>query len=229
MAMVLFIVAVGLCLIFGTLKVLNFAHGSFFMLGAYFCLTITSVLAGNPANFWIALILAPVLVGLVGGVAEVLLFRRMYRTEHIFQLILSFALILVFSDIVRLTWGWRVHPISTPWPLQGSVLILDRMFPLYNLILIIVGPVMLYAVWTLLHKTGLGRNIRAITYSREMASALGHNVPLIYTVVFMVGCALGGMGGVLAAPLLGANPGMDTAVIIDLFVIIVWEHLSSGS
>ena len=211
MAMVLFIVAAGLCLIFGTLKVLNFAHGSFFMLGAYLCLTVVTILPNNPLSFWIAL----------------LIFRRIYTLDHIFQLILSFALILIFTDIVKLIWSPQVHSIVTPWPLRGYISILDRIFPLYNIFLIIVGPLIFISLLALINKTSLGRVIRAVTFSNEMAGALGHNVSMIYTMIFMLGCALAGMGGVLITPLIGATPGMDMTAIIDCFVIIVIGGMGS--
>lgn len=227
MAMVLFIVAAGLCLIFGTLKVLNFAHGSFFMLGAYLCLTIVAILPNHPLNFWVALIVSPIVVGFIGGIVEVLIFRRIYKFDHIFQLLLSFALILIISDVVKLIWSAHVHPIGTPWPLRGSITILDRIFPIYNVFLIIAGPIILISLLVLINKTRLGRVIRAVTYNIEMAGALGHNVPMIYTTIFMLGCALGGMGGVLIAPLVGATPGMDMTAIIDCFVIIVIGGMGS--
>jgi len=219
--MVFFLIAIGLSMVFGTLKVLNVAHASFYMLGAYFCYTITHLLGTSPGMFWIALILAPIGVAIFGGIVEILILRPLYKRGLLYQLILTFGLILIIGDIVKLTWGVQFYQVAIPWPLHGTVSLLGTKLSYYHLFMIFMGPVILGLIWGLLHKTKLGRIIRAVTYSRDMSSALGVNVSIVYTVVFMFACWLAGLGGTLMAPMSSVFLGMDTTVAIECFIIIV--------
>jgi branched-chain amino acid transport system permease protein len=225
--MVIFLIAVGLSLVFGTLRILNLAHGALYMLGAYMCYWISSVVVQANGSFWWALLLAPVGVALFGGVVEVLLLRRIYDREHLDQYLLTFALVLVVGDLCKLAWGVEFLLVSTPWPLNGPVFVVGMPFPSYNVFLIFCGPLVFAGLWALIRFTRLGKIIRAMTYNREMANALGTNVPRVYTVVFMLGCWLAGLGGALVVPTSSAMPGMDMVVLIECFIIIVVGGLGS--
>jgi branched-subunit amino acid ABC-type transport system permease component len=227
--MVMFLIAAGLSLVFGTLGVLNLAHASFFMVGAYVCFWISSEVCQIYGAFWWALILAPLAVALLGGALEYLFLRRIYSREHLDQYLLTFALILIIGDLCKLIWGVEYHMVATPWPLNGPIMIMGGTFPRYNVFLILCGSLVFVGLWSLIHYTMLGRVIRAITYNREMASALGVNVPLAYTAVFMLGCWLAGLGGALVAPVSSVMPGMDMVVLIECFIIVVIGGLGSLS
>ncbi|MBW1705270.1 MAG: branched-chain amino acid ABC transporter permease [Deltaproteobacteria bacterium] len=226
--MLIYLIAVGLSLIFGTLRVLNLAHGAIYMLGAYLCVWLTSSFGHIiPGMFWWTLLLAPLLVALFGGLVEVLLLRRIYGWHFMYQFILTFALILIIGDIVRLVWGGGFYSITYPWPLAGTVKVAGGTFPLYNLFLVVIGVSIFAGLRALLHYTRLGKIIRGVTYNREIMNALGENVPAVYTMVFMLGCWLGGLAGALATPLVTVSLGMDMTVIIQCFIVVVIGGLGS--
>ena len=227
--MVIFLLAVGLSLIFGTLRVLNLAHASLYMLGAYFCYWINTIATQVSGVFWWSLLLAPVLVAIFGGLIETLLLRRIYDREVLDQFLLTFALILVIGDLCKLAWGVEYQMVDTPWPLFGSIKFAGLIFPRYSAFLIVCGPLVYVGLWALISFTRLGRVIRAVTYNREMANALGVNVSFVYTAVFMLGCWLAGLGGVLMAPMSAVMPGMDMVILIDCFIIVVIGGLGSLS
>jgi branched-subunit amino acid ABC-type transport system permease component len=219
--MVIFLIAVGLSLIFGTLRILNLAHGSLYMLGAFLCFWISSTLSQLSGAFWWTLILAPLAVALFGGFLEAFLLRRIYAREMLDQFLFTFALILIIGDLCKLAWGVEYHMVPTPWPLNGPITIMGMGFPLYNVFLIACGPLVFVGLWAFIHYTGLGRIIRAVTFNRDMANALGVNVPLVYTAVFMLGCWLAGLGGALVAPMSAVMLGMDMVILIECFIIVV--------
>ena len=222
--MLLFLIAVGLSLIFGVLGVLNFAHGAFYMLGAYVAF---QLVARGGVDFWLTLVLAPLVVGALGGIIEVAFLRRMYRRETVFQLLLTFALILILDDLVRIIWGSGPRMVPQPAPLGESIPIGGRFFPAYNLSVVALGPVVGLALWLALRSTHAGRIVRAAAQDREMASALGIDVPRVFTAVFALGTALAALGGVLAAPLRTLSPAMGDAIIIDSFIVAVVGGLGS--
>jgi len=227
LGMVVFIIAVGLSLIFGTLKVLNMAHGSIYMLGAFLCYWITASFGDVPGIFWWSLLFAPLGAALFGAVVEVLLLRRIYGLDMMYQWILTFGLILFIGDLCRLIWGVDYYMVSPPWPFDGPVQIFGVYFPAYNLFVMVLGPFILLGLGALLKFTTLGRIIRAATFNSEMVEALGVNVPLSFTLVFSLGCWLAGLGGALVAPMTAVSLGMDAAVIIDCFIIVVIGGLGS--
>jgi branched-chain amino acid transport system permease protein len=227
--MVIFLIAVGLSLIFGTLKVLNLAHAALYMLGAYLCFWVGSLIGQFSGSFWLSLLIAPLLVALFGGFLEVLLLRRIYDREVLEQFLLTFALILIIGDLCKLAWGVDYHTVETPWPFNAPLIVKGLIFPRYNLFLIFFGPLLFLGLWSLIRYTRLGSIIRAVTFNREMASALGVNVPHVYTGVFMLGCWLAGLGGALVAPMSAVMPGMDAVVLIDCFIIVVVGGLGSLS
>ncbi len=223
--MFIWLVASGLTLVFGVLRVLNFAHGSFYMLGAYVCYTVLKAMGGN---FWLGLLIGPLIVALVGYAMERFLLRYVYHLELAYQLLLTFAMVLVFDDAVKMIWGAGSTSSPAVSGLSGSVPILGRPFPVYNLFIIAVGPLVALGLYALLEKTWWGRIIRAASSDREMASAIGVKVPALYTAVFMFGAWLSAMGGALAVPYVGLlTTGMGETIIIEAFVVVVIGGLGS--
>ena len=225
--MVLFLIAAGLSIIFGTLKVLNLAHGSVYMLGGFLCYGFTAAFASLPGVFWWTLIVAPIIVALVGGAIEIFLLRRIYAQDMLYQYILTFGLILIIGETCKFIWGVGYHTVGTPWPFDGKVPLGGLSVPVYNLFLIGCGVGVFWGLLALMRYTDLGRIIRAVTYHREMANALGINVPKVYTGVFMLGCWLGGLAGTLMPPMSVVALGSDMAVIIECFIIVVIGGLGS--
>ncbi len=222
----LFLVAAGLSLIFGVMRIVNFAHGSFFMLGIYLAYTLVERLAPT-LGFWPALLLAPVATGLLGAVVEVALLRRIYRAPELFQLLATFALVLVIKDAVL--WAWGPEELFGPRApgLEGAVSILGRQFPVYDLFLMAVGPVVLGLLWLLLHRTRWGTLVRAATQDREMVGALGVNQAWLFTSVFALGALLAGLAGALQLPREPAHLEMDLLTIGAAFVVVVVGGMGS--
>jgi len=226
-AMFLFLIASGLTLIFGVLGVLNFAHGSLYMLGAYLSYTIASLFVGRPSAFWVALVLGSLGVALAGGPIEAVFLRPVYRREELDQLLVTYALVLIIGDVVKFAWGPDNRSISRPAILAGSVLIGGRDFPTYNLVVIALGPLVAAALWLLLTRTQFGRLIRAAASDREMVGVVGADVSRLFTGVFVLGAWLGGLGGGLAAPVGAIYPGMDVEVIAESFIVVVVGGMGS--
>ena len=223
-AAILFFIACGLTLIFGIMRIVNFAHGAIFMLGAYVGITALAV----TGNFLLSLIIAPVVVGAVGMAFERTFLRPLYgRRDGGAYLLLTFGLALVLSEIIRLIWGAQPLASGIPDFLRGIVIVLDQPFPLYRLFLIALGIASALAVWQFLERTRAGLLIRAVSQNAEMVHALGANVDLVRTGVFGLGCAMAAVGGVLAAPLVTAFLGMGTSVVIDAFVIVIIGGMGS--
>lgn len=222
----LFLVAAGLSLIFGVTRIVNFAHGSFFMVGIYIAYSLVEHL-GTGLGFWPALLLAAVAVGVFGGLLEMLLLRRIYKAPELFQLLATFALVLVIKDAVL--WFWGPDELLGPRApgLSGAVSILGRQFPSYDLFLIVVGPVVLGLLWLLLTRTRWGTLVRAATQDREMVSALGVNQAWLFTAVFALGAMLAGLGGALQLPREPATLDMDLNTIGAAFVVVVVGGMGS--
>ena len=222
----LFFVAAGLSLIFGVTRIVNFAHGSFFMLGIYIAFTLVERL-GTGLGFWPALVLSALATGIVGALIEVVLLRRIYKAPELFQLLATFALVLVIKDAVLYLWG----PDELLGPrapgLAGSVEILGRQFPSYDLFLIVIGPIVLGLLWLLLTRTRWGTLVRAATQDREMVSALGINQAWLFTAVFALGAMLAGLGGALQLPREPATLEMDLNTIGSAFVVVVVGGMGS--
>ena len=225
-ASTLFMVGAGLSLIFGVTRVVNFAHGSFYMVGLYVAYTLTDRL-GSAVWFWPSLLLAAAAVGLLGAAVEMVVLRRVYRSPELFQLLATFALMLVIADAVL--WLWGPQDLLGPRApgLGGSVQILGRRVPSYDLFLIAVGPAVLVAMWALLTRTRWGTLVRAATQDRDMVGALGVNQGWLFTGVFALGAALAGLGGALQLPREPASLGLDLLTIVDAFVVVVVGGLGS--
>lgn len=226
-AMFLFLIASGLSLIFGVLRVLNFAHGSFYMLGAYGAYQLVQVLGTGRGRFWWAALGAALAVALLGGLVERFLFQRLYGKDELYQLLFTYALVLILSDVTKFFWGTQQKSVSRPPGLTGSVSILGTTVPLYNLFILLLGPAIAVAFWFVLHRTRAGRLIRAAALDRETLGALGVDVNRLYTAVFVVGSFLGGLGGALVTPVKSVVPGMDTEMIVEAFIVVVIGGLGS--
>ena len=219
----LFFLGVGLTLIFGLMRIVNFAHGALYMLGAFVGYSLNKW----TGNFWIALAVAPLLVGLFGAAFEFTILRRLYRRDAHAFLMVTFGLALVVGEAVRLTWGSDALQVPAPPLLADVVFLLDEPIPLYRLFLVATGTVVAVAIWQFLERSRLGLLIRATSQNADMASALGVDIKLIRSCVFGIGCGLAALGGVLAAPLVTASNGMAATVIIDAFVIVIIGGMGS--
>lgn len=223
--MFIWLVASGLTLIFGVLRVLNFAHGSFYMLGAYLCYTCLRYMG---VDFWLGVIIGPLIVCVVGYAMERYLLRQVYDLELPYQLLLTFAMVLIFDELVKMIWGAGSIGSPTVPGLSGSIQIAGRNFPVYNIFIMVVGPLVAIGLWAFLEKSWWGRLIRAAAADREMAAAIGVRVPALYTAVFVFGAWLSAVGGALAVPYVGLlTTGMGEAVIINAFVVVVIGGLGS--
>jgi len=220
MATLLFLVASGLTLIFGVGNVFNFAHGSFYMIGAYLAYQAVSIWH---TNFWAATFVAAAGAGILGMLAESLFLRRIYgrAEEGGFQILLTYSFILVIDDLVKLIWGTEYKSLLRPRGLSGSVEIAGLTLPTYNLAIIGIGLIVVVLAWLILSRTRPGRIARASALDREMLGSMGVNVPLTMTLVFGVATALGGFAGALAAPLRSVTPGAGIEVIIDSLIVVV--------
>jgi branched-chain amino acid transport system permease protein len=225
-AAVLFIVAAGLSLVFGALRIVNIAHGSFYMVGAFGAVTL-SAFVGGPIGFVAALIAVPLLVAALGALVERIVLRPLYDKEHLLQLLATFALLLVFQDLVRAVWGERPHRIVAPDLLRGSADVFGMVFPRYNLFLIGAAVVLAGALWALMTRTGFGRDIRAAVSDPEMLGMVGVNVPRLFTFVFAFGAGLSALGGILASPRGTVMLGMDVDIIIQAFAVVIIGGLGS--
>lgn len=226
-AMFLFLIAAGLSLIFGVLGVLNFAHGSFYMLGAYLAFQFVQWFGRDPASFWWAVVAAAAGIAVLGGFVERFLLRYLYGKDALYQLLFTYALVLVLSDAAKLLWGTQQLSVSRPAALAGSFSLFGAVFPYYSLFIVLLGPVIALAFWLVLTRTQAGRLIRAGALDREMLGALGVNVSGLYTGVFVLGSFLAGLSGALTTPVRAIVPGMDVEIIVEAFIVVVIGGLGS--
>ncbi|NGM47086.1 ABC transporter permease [Rhodobacter sp. SGA-6-6] len=223
----LFLVASGLALIFGVTKIVNFAHGSFYMLGAYIALTVTNALPTTGFGFWGGVVIAALVVGAIGCLIEVTILRRIYQAPEVFQILVTFGLVLVFQNLIYEFWGPDEVLAPRVPGLKGAVTIFGERIPQYNIALIFVGPVFLGLLWWLTHRTRWGRLIRAATQDREMVASLGVNQKTLFTAVFFIGTFLAGLAGALQIPKESANLQMDINIVVEAFVIVVIGGMGS--
>jgi Branched-chain amino acid ABC-type transport system, permease components len=223
----LFLVAVGLSLIFGVSRIVNFAHGSLYMLGLYVAWSLVQAWGDTVAGFWAAIASAALCVAALGAIIEMTVLRRIYRAPEMFQLLATFAMVLILEDFAL--WMWGPEDLLGPLApgLEGSVQVLGRYLPSYDLALIALGPAVWWALWLLLNRTHWGRQVRAATQDREMLGALGVNQVWLFTSVFALGAFLAGLAGALQLPRQPANLGLDLAVIGDAFVVVVVGGMGS--
>jgi branched-chain amino acid transport system permease protein len=219
----LFLIAAGLSLIFGLMNVVSLAHGSFFMLGAYFGLSIFRL----TGSFWWALVLAPIPVIALGILMELLFLRPLYRRGHLDQVLLTFGFTFVFLDLVQTLWGRTVLRLPVPDALQGTVQIGLGVFSAYRLCLIGFGFATALLLWLFLERSRIGAMVRAGVDNAIMAAGLGANIPALFTGIFGLGVALAALGGIAAAPVIGLYPGMDSEILIPAFIVIVIGGMGS--
>ena len=216
-SMTLFLLAVGLTIIFGLMKIVNLAHGSLYMVGAYIGLSIFNY----TESFWLALIFAPVLTALIGAILYSLLFKHIQNADPMKQVLLTFGLIYIGLDAVRLLWGTMSHSISAPNLLSNSLLVLNEPYPSYRLFVILVGFVVMFTLYFVLEKTKIGAKVRASVDDPETAQLLQINTDKILFYTFALGCGLAGLAGITVAPILGVEPGMDMEVLVLTLIVVV--------
>ncbi len=225
-AAAVFLVASGLSIIFGVTRVVNFAHGSFYMLGAFFAYTFTSHLT-SVVGFWVAMLLSAIAVGLVGVIVEILILRRVYQAPELFQLVATFGVILVIQDLALLVWGAEdlLGPLAPG--LDSTVNIFGTLLPEYDLALIALSLIVLVSLWFLFNRTRWGCLVRAATEDREMVGALGVNQTWLFTGTFFLGSLLAGLGGAAQLPKGGASLLMDFEILAAIFVVVVVGGMGS--
>lgn len=226
----LFLVASGLTLIFGVMRILNFSHGGYFMLGGYFTYAIINHSASASLGLLLfigAIVAGSLLVGVIGVVTERLIFRRIYKLPDIASLLGTFGLLLVMEGAAQVIWG--VSPLSVPFPtpLAGSTFVAGIRASSYSMILIVVGIIVALALWVLLRKTTFGEHARAVAEDRYVCELVGMNTSRVSTIVFVIGTVLAGIGGGLATPLIAVTPDLATTFIIQAFAIVIVGGLGS--
>jgi branched-chain amino acid transport system permease protein len=224
-SMLLFLLALGLSLTFGMLRVINLAHGAFFLMGAYFGISAWNL----TQSFWIAIVAGSLGSALVGVLLERSWLQRFYARNELDQVILTFGFALVFADLMKMFWGKDIRSIPVPSGFSGAVQIAGTYFPSYRLVLIAVGFSLFAATWLAIERTKVGALIRASVADRVMVSGLGFNIRLLFTYVFAFGTAVAGLAGVLGAPITGVYPGLDFEVLITTLIVVVVGGLGSIS
>ena len=222
--LLLFLVASGLTLIFGIMGIINLAHGSFYMVGAYLAWTLASMTGSLSA----AILLGVVLTVLLGVALEWLLIRRLYERDHLYQVLLTYGLILVFEEMRSIVWGDDVHGVPVPALLEHSIPLTENLsYPVYRLVISAVCLLLALGMYLLIARTRLGMMIRAGSSNRDMVQSLGINIKLIYTLIFALGVALAGFAGMINAPLSSVFPNMGGQVLIACFVVVVIGGIGS--
>lgn len=221
--LLLFMLSSGLTLTFSMMGIINFAHASFYMLGAYFAFTL-----GTHIGFWPALVLAPLLAGLAGALVERFGLRRIHTYGPVAELLFTFGLFFVINEIVQLVWGTGPVTYDAPVRLQQPLFTLFGLnYSIFHMLVIVIAILMLVALWVLIRKTRVGMIIRAALTHSNMVGHLGHDVPQLFMVVFGIGCALAGLAGVIGGPILTTNPGMALSLGPIVFVVIVVGGMGS--
>jgi len=217
LASLLFLLSVGLSVVYGLMNFINLAHGTLYMLGAYIGLSV----ARGSGSFWLALIVAPIFIAALAAVFHALLLRRMQAASPMKQILVTFGLIYVGLDVVRYIWGDYSHSIPAPDFFAGSVHLLGEVYPSYRLFMIGLGWFVFIALYYGLERTRLGAVVRAGVDNREVAMSLGLNIELAFFLVFCLGCGLAGLAGVVAAPVLSVYPGMDMSILVLTLIVVV--------
>ena len=214
-------IALGLTIVFGLMDIVNFAHGELYMLGAFFGYSLLFLVH----NFWIALVLAMIVLGLMGILIEVIMFRPLYGRDPIFHLLLTFGIGMIFREGARLLWGGETKRVDVP--IAGAVDILGVTYPIYRLMILGIGILILIIIWFALNKTETGAIMRGASQDREMSSALGINVTRVYTLTFATGAALAALAGVLMAPIYFVYPTMGIDAILRAFIVVIVGGMGS--
>ncbi|MFC1868859.1 branched-chain amino acid ABC transporter permease [Thermodesulfobacteriota bacterium] len=212
----LFLVAAGLSITFGLMRIINLAHGSFFMVGAYIGLSVSRV----TGSLFLSVLVGATVIGIIGAGIERFLLRRLYR-QHLKQVLISFGLIYVFMDVSKFIWGMDDHSIPKPAFLADSIEILGNSYPLYRLFVIVIGIAMAVGLWLFQEKTRWGAVIRAGVDDKEMVAGLGINIGVTSYLVFALGAFLASFGGVIGAPFIGVSPGIDLEILVLGLIVVV--------
>lgn len=220
---ILMLIAMGLTLIFGLMGVVNFAHGALYMVGAYVCLEVVRL----TDEFSLAIIIAPVIVGAIGYLLERTTIRPLYGGDPLKQVLLTFGVAVVLSEIVEMIWGPRIQPLAPPEMLAGSVAFLGIQYPAYRLAVLLVALIVAGLIWLVLRRTNVGLVIRSGTHDRDMVEALGINIRATFAGVFVVGTMLAALAGVLIGPLRSVHPQMGADVIVYAFIAVIVGGLGS--
>lgn len=218
------ILSLGLAIIFGLLGVINFAHGVFFMLGAFIAYALGQWLG---IGYWGAIVLAPLAVGVLGMLVEVTFIRHLYRLDHLYGLLLTLGLALFAEGFIRIVFGPQGLPYSIPPSLRGAVDLGYMMLPMYRAWVVVAGVVLCLVVWFVIEWTPLGAKLRAATDNPLLVQAFGINVPVMLTLTYGAGVALAAVGGVMAAPILSVDPSMGTSIVIVIFAVVVIGGMGS--
>lgn len=219
----LFMMSAGLSLIFGLMNVVNLAHGSFFMIGAFTAFSVIHL----TGNFWLALTVGWVPAAAIAAIMERFFIRPMYHTGHLTQVLLTFGFILVFGDICRLLWGTEILNVAPPTTLSDSLHIGSVVVPLYRLFIVLSGAAMGLALWWFLERSRVGAMVRAGVDDAATAAGIGINVPVLFGAIFTLGAALAAVGGIIASPVMGIYLGMDVDILIPAFIVIVVGGMGS--
>ena len=222
-SMLLFLLAAGLTLIFGMLRIINFAHGALYMFGAYLAYQVSA----SSGSFWLALLVAPLVMALIGALTERWLLRPIYSMPHEFQLLITFGMILVIEEMVHVFWGLNGRNIATPAALAGGVEWLGTTFAKYRLFVIVLGAAMIVSLLLGIERSRLGLIVRACSVSPTMAASLGVKVNTVRTAVFAAGAALAGLAGAVAGPMLPIQLQMGTTIILDCFIVVILGGLGN--
>ncbi|WP_136808178.1 branched-chain amino acid ABC transporter permease [Desulfosediminicola flagellatus] len=220
----LFLMSAGLTLVFGIMQVINLAHGSFYMVGAY----VGATVAAYTGSFLLGIVAALLAAAIVGMIVEATVLRHLYKREHLDQVLATFGLIMFFNELARIIWGRQPLFMDVPAWLAGTIELLPGLYyPIYRLAVIVTGIAVALLLWYLFARTRLGMRIRAGASNREMIGALGVNISLLYTLVFGLGALLAGLAGVMAGPILAVESGMGESILILTFVVIVIGGIGS--
>lgn len=218
------VLSLGLAIIFGVLKIVNFAHGAFFMLGAFMAFLLAQYMG---ANYWLTLFIAPLAVALFGMLFEFFFLRRLYGLDPIYGLLLTFSLVLVLEGGFRVAFGSSGQPFATPEQLRGTLNLGFMILPIYRGFVIVSALLLCFITWFVIERTSLGANLRAATERSELTQAFGINVPRLITLTYGVGVGLAAFAGVLAAPIFHVNPAMGSSLVIIIFAVVVIGGLGS--
>lgn len=226
-AMFLFLLASGMSLIFGVSRVLNVAHGAFYALGAYVMLTASGLGRPGIAGFAATTLAVGVMLGLFGGLFEMVVLRRVYRAGMLYVALVTFGLLLMVEELIRILWGADFTTVPRPAGLDGGLALGTQLLPAYNIALLGTGLLVALGLWLLVERTRIGLQIRAAAIDREMLSALGVDVPRLFTLTFAVGTFLAAIAGALAAPMVTITPSMGSTIVIEVFAVVVIGGLGS--
>ena len=222
-SMLLFLLSIGLTVIFGLLHFINLAHGALYMMGAYIGISIATA----TGNYWVAFMLAPIMVALIGALLYWALLDRLRNAGHMSQVLVTFGLILIFIELVRIFWGDVELGLQTPQIFVGTTDLFGVTYPTYRLFIIGLGALMMLILWLVLNRTQIGAMIRASVENETMAASLGINVEQLFFTVFCIGCALAGLAGIVAVPVFAATTSMGVDILIPALIVVVIGGLGS--